>query len=191
MSERAISVSIYIEDTTMAQSNKNHNKNSGKNPSQVANMAKPTAAPTAAPVSAAPGTKDAKAKKVKKERVPRVLYPALKDAEGKAVRLETWPTDFDDKKHKPLRKIDFTNDAVWFEHKATEFDARAAEMRNQAELSRKLGSSTDRAKAKRFKKMQEQMAALQKDLESQGIDIPSLLAQLTGTKPEDALQSKV
>lgn len=145
-------------------------------------------APTApeAP-SAKPGTTDEagkKGKKAKKEKTPRVAYPGLKGADEKPVRLTAWPTDFDPKTHKPLKRDNFENEAVWYDHMADEYEARAKDYREQAELSRKLGNQSDRQKAKKLAKMQNQMAKLQEELKSQGIDVAALLGALTGGQAE-------
>lgn len=150
---------------------------------KTANMAKPEAAPKTDPKpSAAPGTSDDSGKK--KAKKAKVQYPGLKGEDDKPIRLTEWPADFDASLHKPLRRVDFENDAVWFEKKAEEYDAKAADMREKAEISRKLGNSADRAKAKKFKKMKDQMAKLQSELEAQGVDIAAMLEQITGGQAE-------
>jgi hypothetical protein len=53
---------------------------------------------------------------------------------------------------------------------------KAAEFKEKAEESRKLGSGAQRSKARRLVKLQEQIAELTKTLGASGIDVEALLA---------------
>ena len=134
--------------------------------------------PKTNPASAKPGTQDQTGKK---EKVKRTEYPGLigpEDPETKKptrLKLTQVPEDFDSKLHKPLRKGDFEKEYTYLLMKADELEAKAKKLRDEAALSDKLGSSADRAKAKKLVKMQERMAELQKQLEDAGIDVESLL----------------
>jgi len=86
------------------------------------------------------------------------------------------PEKFDFAKNKPLKKTDFKNEDLFFEYKAAECDAKAIVFRAKAEESKKLGSTKDRAKAKRLLKMQEKMAELREQLEADGVNVEELLA---------------
>jgi hypothetical protein len=109
----------------------------------------------------------------KRERPKLSWYPGLKpekDEKGKThatVKLDEWPSDFDATKHRKLRRSDFSNEAVFLEHKADELEARAKMFRAEAETARKLGSAEDRARAKRLKTMLEKMEELKAQLSEQ------------------------
>jgi len=135
-------------------------------------------APAAQPASAKPGT-DAPA--AKKEKPKRIMHPALNcDEDGKPTTpVDAVPEDFDSKVHMPLRRKDFSAEHLYFEMKAAECDRKAAEYRAAAEESKKMGSSKDRARIKRLKKMQAQMAALEAQLEAEGIDVSDIIGDDT------------
>lgn len=122
--------------------------------------------------SAAPGTED---KKAKKEKVTKVDYPGLKNAEGESVLLTEVPADHDSKLHKPLKKANFENEATYLRMKADEFEAKAVALRKEADVSEKMGSKSERAKAKKLVQMQERMAELKKQLEASGVDVEALM----------------
>jgi hypothetical protein len=124
-----------------------------------------------AKTSAAPGTKDEKAAKVKK-----VAFTPIPDGGFKEM-----PAAFDPKLHTPLKRKDFADESLWFEMKATEHEAKAAAYKKQAADYRKLGSVADRAKAKRLIQMQSKMAELTEQLKSQGVDVDEIL----GTKDSE------
>jgi hypothetical protein len=138
--------------------------------------------------SAAPGTSDTAAGKVEK-----TFYPGLKvDEKGNPTeRVEGVPEDFDDAKHKVLRRRDFTDEAIWFDLRADEYEVRAKDYRQQAVDYRKLGSVVDRAKAKRLLAMQKRMNELMEQLESQGIDVEALLGDDDDEEDEADDPSKV
>lgn len=131
--------------------------------------------PATTKTSAKPGTKDASAGDTKK--AVKVLHPALEpNDEGKPTKkLTEVPSDFDPKLHKPLKKGDFENEAVFMRMKADELEAKAKKLREDAEVVEKLGNKADRAKAKKLRAMQEKMTDLRKQLEEQGIDVDELL----------------
>lgn len=136
-------------------------------------MAKATA-PKSAPKSAAPGTVDNKAgKKVKVKKVP---HPALLDADGAPVKLTEIPADHDPKIHLPLKKSNFENEWTYLEMKAVAHEESAAKLRKEAETIKSLGSSADRARAKKLLAMQERMSELMESLRSQGLDPDAILA---------------
>ena len=130
------------------------------------------AAPTQAkaPPSAKPGQKDEKAKKVPKEKVEKAKYPIPEGG------LKEVPTDFDTKKHRPLKSKDFADESSWCELQAKHCEAKATEWRSKGEESKKLGSVKDRAKAKNLLRMQDRMAELMKELSADGVDVAALLA---------------
>ena len=107
-------------------------------------------------------------------RKPKVPYdgPVQRNADGK---FDAVPEGYSSKKHKPLLKADFVDDALWYLMKAAEYDRKAQWFRDQADQSKKLGGSKDKAAAKKLLKMQERFAELRKNLESQGIDVAALL----------------
>lgn len=134
-------------------------------------QAKPEpAAPPPKPeeASAKPGTKNEDGKREKKKREK---YPVPEDG------LEAWPEDFDASKHKPLKKTDFKNEAVWLDRKAEEAEEKAKRYRQEAETVRKIGSTKDQKKAKKLLKVQSELAELRKALAADGVDVDALLAE--------------
>lgn len=85
------------------------------------------------------------------------------------------PEAFSFKDHKPLRKKNFENEALFYEHKAAEMDYKRGDFLGKAEEARKLGSPKERAKKRQIIKLQEKMSELRKQLEGQGIDVDALL----------------
>lgn len=123
--------------------------------------------------SAKPGTKDEKAKKAPK----RIEFSAPEgaayvNADGKFTAV---PTDWDAKKHQPLKRKTFADDSQWLELRAQDYDRRAAALRKQAVEGKKLGNVKDKAKAKKLLGMQKRMEDLRKQLEADGIDVAALL----------------
>ena len=114
----------------------------------------------------------AKAKVEKVEKVEKIFHPGITDED----KLKDVPADWDAKIHKPLKRMDFEHESVWFFMRADQLETKAGILRHLGEESKKFGSKKDQTKAKRLKKMQEKMAELQKELESQGIDVNALLA---------------
>lgn len=134
--------------------------------------------PKTTSASAAPGTKDAKAAKVK---VEKVSYPGLlgpNDTEGKptSLLLKEWPADHNPKLHKPLVRKNFENEVPWLINRAEHCESQAATFRKEAEMVGKLGSKSDRQKAKKLIAMRDRMAELRKQLEAEGIDVDALTA---------------
>lgn len=143
----------------------------------------PTAPAGGAAPSARPGTADATGKKEKKEKVVRVAYPGLKNEAGEAVKLTSRPTDFDLKKHKPLRPADFEDEGIWYEMKAEAHDKIAANLREKADEVRKVGPIKEKGKAKKLLQMQKRMAELTEHLKKQGVDVDALLkAAMSGSE---------
>ena len=126
--------------------------------------------------STAPGTSDTAAEKAaaKAERMKAYEernHPAI-TAETK---LKEVPEDFNFKKHNPIKRKNFEREEFYFDYKVLECDYHRDMYLKRAEEARTLGSTTDRAKAKRLRSMQEKMAELRQQLESQGIDVDKLL----------------
>lgn len=136
----------------------------------------PKANAAAKPVETKPGSP---APAAKKEKPKRVAYPGLNpDAEGKTTtKLENWPTDFDSKTHKPLRRSDFTSEAPFLDKRADQLEAAAKRLRSEAEEARKLGNTADRAKAKKLRSMIEKVEAIKAELLKQGLDPAQFLPQ--------------
>lgn len=132
--------------------------------------------------SSQPGTVNVAGKKEPKAK--RAVHPLVGNDDVKVYPFKSTPGDFDWKSHKPLKKKDFASDDGFFIYKAEEFEAKAKAFRTQAEEAKKMGSTKDRAKAKRLVKMQEKMAELMKQLQAQGIDTEALLAT-AGKKDEE------
>lgn len=113
------------------------------------------------------------------EKVKKVYFPGLQcDSDGKAsVQVATVPEDFDPKKHKALRRTDFVKESTYFRLRADTFETKAKELRAQADLSDKLGTDADRAKATKLRNMAAKMAELRTHLEKQGIDVSEILGE--------------
>ena len=124
--------------------------------------------------SAKPGTEDAAGKKDKSTGRP--VHPHVGNEDQEVYPFSTLPGDFDFGKHKALKKKDFIADHQFFSYRADELRHKADEMTAKAEEAKVLGSTKDRAKAKRLRKMQEKMAELRKSLEEDGVDVDALLA---------------
>lgn len=90
---------------------------------------------------------------------------------------EAIPEGFDFKLHKSLKKKDFKEDYLYFEHRAAECEIKAVAYRDEAAEVKKLGSAKARGSAKRLVKMQDKMSELKKQLSEQGIDVEALLAK--------------
>lgn len=85
------------------------------------------------------------------------------------------PDGFDFNHNKPLRRKNFTHDALFFEHKAAEMNFKATRFRGQAAEAKALGSRADRAKAKKLQRLNGKMAELVAELRAQGVDTDVLL----------------
>lgn len=132
--------------------------------------------PTGDP-SAKPGTKEEKAKKEKRVRID---YPVPEGG------LDSWPTDFDAKVHKPLKRKDFKDETLWLEAKAAEYEKRASAMRDEIETCKTLGNAKDRARAKKLLSMQKRMAEMEAELKGEGVDVDNLLEKLKKRKEAEA-----
>jgi hypothetical protein len=138
------------------------------------------AAPTSKPVvppanSAAPGTQG-KPKKEKKAKIAKIAHPSLL-VDGVAVKIEKMPEDFDAKIHLPLKKKDFKSEAFFIDFQADQLELRVKQLREDAEKSRKMGSTAGNAKAKKLLQMQSKMAELLAELEKDGVDIKSIMGE--------------
>ena len=119
---------------------------------------------------------EATEKKARRPRKPKADWPGLtRDDAGDVVRLKEAPADFNVRKHAPLTKRNFEDEAVFFDFKAGCLEQQAAGMRQQAEECRKLGNKEDRAKARKLKSWLEKAADLRAELMAGGIDVDSLL----------------
>jgi len=111
-------------------------------------------------------------KKPKRETFPLVgnesteIYPFT----------ESMPDEFDFEKYPTLKRKDFVHDHLYFEHKALEAERKVAKFRELAEEAKKLGSTQDRARAKKLLKTAAKMAELKAVLEAGGYDVDALLA---------------
>lgn len=126
-------------------------------------------APAAAPAKGdtKPGAKGSpKAKKEKRVKVPYAV------PEG---GLESYPEDFDPKKHKPLKRTDFKNELVYLEKRREKLAKSLASLDTEIETVKKLGPGKERQKAKKLLKVQREFDELKKTLAEQGVDVASLL----------------
>lgn len=108
----------------------------------------------------------------------RIPYPGLQvDEDGTpTVKLTEIPEDFDVKQYQALKRAFFKEEWMFFEFKAQQFDAKAAEYRQEAEESKALGNSEDRAKRKKALAYAKKLEALKAELSADGVDVDALLA---------------
>lgn len=124
------------------------------------------------------GKKDRK----KKEKVKRVAW-GVRDEKGKLkekIKGAVMPADFSPKTHLPLRKMDFENPADYLNVTADRLEAKAKKLRADAIEEAKLGSVTDRKKAKRAKGLIDKFKALYGEMKESGTDEAALRAFLEG-----------
>jgi hypothetical protein len=133
--------------------------------------------------SAKPGSSEPKAKK---EKIARVYHPALMpDAEGKpTVQLDSIPSDFDPKLHKPFRRKDLKDETLHFDIQIQKLEKKIESLRQQKEESKKLGGIKDRASAKKLLALQKRIDEVTKTLEGSGVDVAALLQQLKAKAAE-------
>jgi hypothetical protein len=128
--------------------------------------------------------KDVKAKDKKSEKVARVAYPGIQvgpDGKG-TVKLKEWPADFDHRKHQPLARSDFENEAPWLIARAERLEKMAAKCRKDADLATKFGNKEQRQMAKKLQHMNEKVAEMMKDLQAQGLDPAMFLSNMVAPK---------
>ena len=108
-----------------------------------------------------------------------IPYPGLNFNEDgdPTTALSEVPEDWFRNTHQMLRQKNFANEALYLEWRALEYDRRAIEMRAKAEDSRKMGDSTDRAKAKKFLAMRKKLEELTAQLAADGVDITTLMGE--------------
>ena len=94
------------------------------------------------------------------------------------------PVNFNFDDYKPLKKKNFTTEALYFEHRRAAALHQAEVFGKKAEESRTLGSTKERRQKKQVVKMQEKMSELRKQLEDQGIDVKKLLEDAAAAKTE-------
>ena len=115
--------------------------------------------------SAKPGTQDATG--AKPEKVKRIEYPGLLDAEKKPVKLDAVPADFDPKKHKPLSRKNFAKESTWLLIKAGHAEELAKKYRAMAVTADQVGGGANAGKAKKLVAMQKRMAELEAQLRAE------------------------
>ncbi len=148
--------------------------------------------PTGNPVSQVAGHPgepvDVEAKEEKKTRrrapkVDKLTHPCLlgpaTDENGnprdqERLQVKVVPDDFSAKLHEPFTRADFIGDGDYLRHRADGFKVKSEQLYAEARLADKMGSRSDRAKAKQLKKMQEKMGELRQQLIDAGINIDEL-----------------
>ena len=139
--------------------------------------AKPTnTAAASAAVEVGPDGKPVKPKRIQK-RTPRAQW-GERGPEGELlvpIADGQQPAGYDRKKFLPLHKADFVNNADFIEWLAQQFDLKAAALHKKAIEERSFGSAADRAKAKKLRGLHDKLAALEKELREQGLDVDALL----------------
>ena len=85
------------------------------------------------------------------------------------------PDKFDFKVHKPLKKSNFTEEHVYFGHRAEYAKYQVKVWEAKAAESKLLGSTKERRQKKAVVRLQSKMTELRTQLEKQGIDVTALL----------------
>lgn len=128
--------------------------------------------PTTAAAAAAPQVASNEPAKRVDRKKPK--HPALEG--GK--KIKAVPPDWSTRDYADLKASDFEDSAqhVFMRHRAAYYRRRAEALEKQAKMVEEFGTSADLKKAQRFLKMQEQFAALKKQLEDAGLDVDALVA---------------
>lgn len=92
--------------------------------------------------------------------------------------------------NKPLKKKNFVTEDLFYMYRAAEMEHKAAQFRAKAEEAKKLGTGTEKNKAKKLIKMQERIEELKQSLAAQGIDVEKLLAELAAKNAAEAAEAK-
>lgn len=118
---------------------------------------------------------------------PRVAYISVapKEILNEQGQLTAVPTDYKENKHLAPKRGEFAGEDLFLEWRAITFEVRAAHLseqavkfRKQAEDIRQYGDPAQRAKVRRFQRLEEQILALKGELKEQGIEVS--LEQLLG-----------
>jgi hypothetical protein len=192
-------VSLHHKDRNMARVSPTQQA-APKVAPQAAKTAPPPVATTTAPVApvatqaATEATADGseapkkRGRKANPNAVKRIFHPALEAAQktleksGKTVTRPTKqiaeiPGDYDAKLHKPLRRADFSDESAFYEYKARELEAKAADLRKQGEQIKSLGGIKNQADAKKLVALQKRMLELTEKLSQGGkVDTSGVMA---------------
>lgn len=122
-------------------------------PQAVAPQAQGNQPPTPGP--------DGKPVKTRKPRAPRAKY-----REENAPKLTAVPGDYNPRKHLPLSKADFQDEALFYDWKASQAEKQLAKYREAAADIRTGGDSETRKNKKRLEKYLTGLAEMQKQLEA-------------------------
>lgn len=118
---------------------------------------------------------------------PRVAYISVapKEILNEQGQLTAVPTDYKENKHLAPKRGEFAGEDLFLEWRAITFEVRAAHLseqaskfRKQAEDIRQYGDPAQRAKVRRFQRLEEQIIGLRAELSEQGIEVS--LEQLLG-----------
>lgn len=157
------------------------NRNKGKQ--AAAN--KPVEKPVEKPVAAKPGEKGPEAAE-KKPKIKRVPY-GQRDAEGELLtKLTGKPADFNPKQHEGLKRKDFASLADFLDFRASEVEAHAKALRQQAADERSGVGKVTKGKQKRLINLHSQYEALMKELQAAGVDVQAALANAAKAAAEKA-----
>lgn len=133
-------------------------------------------------VEAAPAQPEKKtrrrAPKADKLTHPCLLGPATDEngepRDQERLQVNVLPDDFNPKLHAPFGKNDFKTDGDYLRHRGDVLKAKSEQLYGEARLADKMGSRSDRAKAKQLQKMQTKMAELRQQLIDAGVNIDEL-----------------
>lgn len=113
-----------------------------------------------------------------KKNLARIEHPSV-TALKKDERIGELPKDFEFSKHRVIKKTQWQNDAMFFDHLADKCEGEMNGNRTKAEECRKLGSAAERGRAKRLLKMQGKIDELKEELTRKGVDVDALLASVS------------
>lgn len=123
-------------------------------------------------------TKPLKVPKLGKVKNLRVAHPLIGADDG--YPFTAVPEDYDARRHLPIKRSDFADEALFFEWRANLARVAAVRFDKLAAEARATGGTKDRAAAKRLVKMSTRMAELIAKLRANGTDVDAILAAVAG-----------
>jgi len=131
------------------------------------NVTIPSAAVPATPPAATAA--EGKEKKKRKSTARKLVYhPAIFDEKGVERPIDSPPKDWDERKHKPLRKRDLKDEVVWYTWMADFHEKKQKHFRGMAETAKKIGNPEARKQAKELARTMSRIVELQKLLQAEG-----------------------
>ena len=121
-------------------------------------------------------------KKGKKQEAPaKSIFEVPADCLNEDGKIATVPTEYDPIKNKPIKKSDFADSSIAMDFRAhcrvfraDKFTDLAAKLVRRAERVRKFGDEDTRKKALKRERLIEALAAVNAELEAEGIDMGTI-----------------